>query len=64
MDVMTGPWQFSTDGETTVTRYDWTVKVTKRWMRALTPVARPLFEWNHDVVMRWGLEDLSARLSQ
>ncbi|MEA2376163.1 MAG: hypothetical protein QOD13_70, partial [Thermoleophilaceae bacterium] len=28
----------------------------------LAPVARPVFEYNHDVVMRWGGEGLARRL--
>jgi len=38
----------------TTVRYDWEIRTTKRWMNWLGPVARPLFAWNHDVVMRWG----------
>ncbi len=45
------------DGITTV-RYDWQVETTKAWMNLLAPVARPLFRWNHDVVMRQGGEGL------
>ena len=33
-----------------------------RWMNMLAPVARPLFEWNHNVVMNWGAKGLSERL--
>ena len=42
--------------------YDWRVSTTKPWMNALGPVARPVFEYNHDVVMRWGGEGLARRL--
>ena len=31
-------------------------------MNLLAPVARPLFKWNHDVVMNWGAEGLAKRL--
>lgn len=57
-----GLWQLSSDGETTTARYDWKVETTKRWMNLLTPIARPLFKWNHDVVMGWGAEGLAKRL--
>lgn len=57
-----GQWHLWTEGEETVVRYDWVVNTTKRWMNALAVVARPLFRWNHDVVMRWGAEGLSQRL--
>jgi uncharacterized protein YndB with AHSA1/START domain len=66
-----GLWQLSTDGHdmtggnrtgATIVRYDWNVETTKRWMNLLTPLARPLFEWNHNVVMNWGAEGLAKRL--
>lgn len=57
-----GQWHLWTEEEDTVVRYDWVVATTKRWMNALAVVARPLFRWNHDVVMRWGAEGLSRRL--
>ena len=57
-----GLWQLSTDGEVTIARYDWQVETTKAWMNLLTPVARPFFKWNHDVVMRWGAEGLARKL--
>ena len=31
-------------------------------MRAVAPLARPVFDYNHDVVMRWGGEGLADRL--
>lgn len=57
-----GRWQFSHDGGVTTVRYDWNVETTKRWMNLVAPLARPLFKWNHDVVMGWGAEGLSKRL--
>jgi hypothetical protein len=57
-----GHWRlFEQDGITAVT-YEWNVRTTKRWMNALAPVARPIFEYNHNVVMRWGGEGLAQRL--
>lgn len=58
----TGRWQLSADADVTSARYDWQVETTKSWMNLLTPVARPLFKWNHDVVMRWGAEGLAREL--
>src|ERR1051326_3490894 len=46
-----GLWQLSVEGGETVVRYDWSVETTKQWMNLLSPIARPLFEWNHNVVM-------------
>lgn len=57
-----GCWQLrSADGATEV-QYDWQVVTTKRWMKVAAPIARPLFSWNHDVVMEWGRRGLLRRL--
>jgi hypothetical protein len=58
----TGHWRlFEHDGVTAVT-YEWNVRTTKAWMNVLAPVATPVFEYNHNVVMRWGGEGLAKRL--
>jgi Polyketide cyclase / dehydrase and lipid transport len=58
----TGHWRlFEQNGITAVT-YEWDVRTTKRWMNLISPVARPFFAYNHDVVMRWGGEGLARRL--
>ena len=57
-----GLWQLSAEGDETVVRYDWNVETTKLWMNLLSPIARPLFEWNHNVVMSWGAQGLAKRL--
>jgi hypothetical protein len=58
----TGHWQlFEQDGVTAVV-YEWKVDTTKPWMNLLRPLARPVFEYNHDAVMRWGGEGLARRL--
>jgi hypothetical protein len=58
----TGQWRlFEQDGVTAVL-YDWNVETTKAWMNFLGPMARPVFDYNHDVVMRWGGEGLAQRL--
>jgi uncharacterized protein YndB with AHSA1/START domain len=57
-----GRWRlFEAPGQTAVT-YEWRVETTERWMNALAPLARPLFAWNHDVVMRNGGRGLAERL--
>jgi len=57
-----GRWTFEAHRRRTRIRYDWQVETTKRWMQILAPVARPVFEWNHSVVMGWGLDGLRRRL--
>ena len=46
----------------TAVLYEWHVETSKRWMNLLAPLARPVFAYNHDVVMRWGGEGLARRL--
>jgi Polyketide cyclase / dehydrase and lipid transport len=58
----TGHWRlFEQHGVTAVT-YEWNVRTTKTWMNVIGPLARPVFAYNHDVVMRWGGEGLARRL--
>lgn len=58
----TGTWRlYEQDGITAVT-YDWRVRTAKPWMNAVAPLARPIFERNHDWVMARGGEGLAARL--
>jgi uncharacterized protein YndB with AHSA1/START domain len=56
-----GRWRLF-DGRGTAVTYEWSVKTTEPWMNALAPIARPVFAWNHDVVMRQGGEGLAQRL--
>jgi uncharacterized protein YndB with AHSA1/START domain len=57
-----GRWQLFHDGEMTTVRYDWKVETTKYWMNYLAPIARPIFSWNHNVVMDWGREGMDKQL--
>lgn len=58
-----GRWTFTSDGELTVARYEWNVRPTPLWMRLLSPLAGPLFRWNHDRLMRQGGEGLAQCLN-
>lgn len=58
-----GRWTLSERDGVTHVRYDWIVKVTKPWMRLMSPILRPVFAWNHDKVMAWGLEGIRRRLA-
>jgi hypothetical protein len=56
-----GRWRLFEQGPVTAVLYEWTVRTTKPWMNLVAPLARPVFEWNHDWVMRnggTGLADL------
>jgi uncharacterized protein YndB with AHSA1/START domain len=56
-----GRWRLF-EGTATAVVYEWNVRTTRAWMNRLAPVARPLFEWNHDVVMRQGAVGLARLL--
>ena len=58
-----GRWTLINEGSATSVRYDWEVDANKLWMRLLHPIARRLFEWNHDIVMKRGQEGLRAKLA-
>ena len=57
-----GRWTLTPDGAGTLVRYDWNVHTNRRWMNLLAPLARPAFNWNHDVTMGWGAEGLARLL--
>jgi uncharacterized protein YndB with AHSA1/START domain len=59
-----GRWRLFTDGDgaSTAVLYEWNVHTTRPWMNLLAPLARPVFAWNHDWVMRRGGEGLARRL--
>jgi uncharacterized protein YndB with AHSA1/START domain len=62
----TGRWRFFADDDppnpVTAVLYEWNVATTKAWMNLLAPIARPVFKWNHDWVMRNGGKGLATLL--
>ncbi len=56
-----GRWRLY-EGPPTAVTYEWVVRTRRPWMNAVAPVARPVFVWSHDLVMRWGGECLARRL--
>jgi hypothetical protein len=57
-----GRWTLGEEEGGTHVHYDWQVDVTKPWQVALSPILRPVFAWNHVVVMGWGEEGIRRRL--
>lgn len=43
--------------------FTWNVSLTKSWMKLIGGVAKPLFVWNHEKVMKNGEEGLIRHLS-
>jgi hypothetical protein len=60
--VGSGRWELTPEGSGTAVRYDWNVQTTKRWMNLLAPILRPVFAWNHKVVMEEGGKSLARHL--
>ncbi len=58
----TGRWMLTSADGGTLVRYYWDIRTSKQWMNLLAPVARPVFTWNHDELMREGGESLARRL--
>jgi uncharacterized protein YndB with AHSA1/START domain len=47
-----GRWRFEQRGaNATHVRYEWDIVTTKAWMNTLAPLLRPVFAWNHNVIM-------------
>jgi hypothetical protein len=57
-----GRWRLYEGSAGTAVTYDWIVETTRPWMNLLAPLARPVFERNHDWVMRRGGEGLARLL--
>lgn len=58
-----GKWVFTPEENNCVrVEYYWDVYTTRKWMNTWAFIAKPLFNWNHDVVMRWGAQGLATRL--
>lgn len=59
----TGRFTLREDRGVTTVEFTWEVQTTQRWMNVLAPVARPVFRWNHDWVMRQGQRGLQRVLN-
>ena len=57
-----GRWRLFEDDGVTAVLYEWNVATGRAWMNLIAPVARPVFEWNHDWVMARGGEGIANLL--
>jgi hypothetical protein len=60
----TGTWYFSQEGAFSVLQFHWDVMTTPAWMNVFAPLLKPVFKWNHDIIMLWGREGLGAKLNR
>lgn len=51
-------------GGQTQVRCEWNVRTGRCWMTWMAPFARPIFAWNHRMVMRAGEVQLAGRLAR
>jgi hypothetical protein len=58
-----GTWHFFEKDGITYLQYDWKVFTNKKWMNTFAFLLKPLFKYNHDVVMKWGAKGLSKKLN-
>jgi hypothetical protein len=58
----TGAWGVQAIPGGTLVRFDWVITPQRRWMQVLSPIARPVFSWNHRALMVEGGEALARRL--
>ena len=57
-----GTWRLGGTDATDV-EYTWSVDLDRVWMRALLPLLRPAFAWNHNAVMAAGEAGLRRHLA-
>ncbi len=57
-----GTWHFYHKDGITYLQYDWNVYTNKKWMNLFSFILKPLFKYNHNVVMKWGAKGLAKKL--
>lgn len=58
-----GRWELNSENGITTLQYEWKVNTNKKWMIRLAPLLKPLFKWNHNVVMRRGAIGMAKKLN-
>ncbi len=58
-----GTWYFEQKNDITFVEYHWNVITNKSWMNYLSFLLKPAFDYNHNVVMRWGAKGLAKKLN-
>jgi hypothetical protein len=59
-----GVWRFAQDGDCVAVSFEWQVYAEKPLVRMLSPLLRPLFEYNHRWAMARGAASLAAELTR
>jgi hypothetical protein len=53
-----GTWTLTPTAAGTHVRFDWQVHADRKLLKALTPVLRPIFRWNHNWAIARAMEGL------
>jgi len=59
-----GIWRLEAQGDVTRITFDWRLRAEKPLLRWLSPLCKPLFEWNHRWAMSTGLNRLRAEAAR
>jgi hypothetical protein len=58
-----GLWYFIEKDGCTNVKCSWDVNTNKKWMNNMAFILRPLFNWNHRILMRRGAKGLAKKLN-
>ncbi len=58
-----GEWFLEEKEGITQIQYNWNVFTNKAWMNTLSFILKPVFEYNHNIVMAWGAKGLAKKLN-
>jgi len=61
--IGTGKWWLEEQEGITTVQCIWSVNMNKIWMNKLSLILKPLFLWNHRVIMSWGAKGLATQLN-
>ncbi|MBV8222458.1 MAG: SRPBCC family protein [Candidatus Eremiobacteraeota bacterium] len=62
--VGTGVWRLAARDRGVDVEYSWRVDLEKPWLRAISPVLRPLLAWNHEWSMSKGEDGLRREIAR
>lgn len=57
-----GTWLFEEKQGQVKVVYTWEVTTSKKWMNVSAPILKPVFRFNHNVVMSWGEKGMRKQL--
>ena len=58
----TGVWAFTEQNGIVHVQYKWNIITNKKWMNTFVFLLKPVFKFNHNIVMQWGGKGLAKKL--